>query len=324
MESQGTITLTKGQSKAVFDLSKGGKLKTLVLTDAKTKKTHVVVNDQTTDANFDLGGSWFLFPYVNRLPDENIDFKDRKLTIDPPQRDSNGIPIHGFYTKTARKVVQKAENILELTTTDDYKPYANEFPNFVEKFILEEDRLHVENVFSGDDDTKKYPLYFAYGYHPYFTVDNRKIDELVLTTNVQNGVELEKKSLLPVLKEGKVNLEPLSNYFKSGEVFGATKLDSLFYFDAKKAGPEEPFFRLTDPDTKVGVEVTSNISNERKNVNLDWWQIYTPDSRNSIAIEPMTSPGNPFNVDFPHNIVTIKDKTEIKDGNWEIRLISSA
>ena len=149
-----------------------------------------------------------MYPYVNRLPHNNLTLGDKKFSIEVPQKDSNGLPIHGFYTQTPRKIVQKAENILEMTTIDTYKPNDVHFPNFCEKFILVEDRLRVENVFEGDE-TKEYPLYFAYGYHPFFTLDNRKIDELIVKTNMHYNVELDPKTLLPVIKDNKLVYTPI-------------------------------------------------------------------------------------------------------------------
>lgn len=322
MESLKEVTLTKGLSKAVIDSSRGGKLRKLILTNPKTKKTHTIIDDQSGDDYFLCGGSFFLYPWVGRIRSAEIDFKDKKLTVEPLTKDPNGMPIHGLYFNTPRKIIQQAENILELTTQDSYKPYDEYFPNFCEKFILEEDRLRIENVFDGDS-SKKYPLYFAYAYHPYFGLDGKSVDDLVLKHNMHHRVPLDEKTLLPSLSpEGNLVYEKIEKNFKSGEPLKDMKLDTLFYFDEKKAGLEEPVFQLIDPETKVAVEVASNISNERKNVNLVYWQVYTPGDRKTIAIEPMTSPGDAFNINFPSQVVTLKGQDDVVDGNFEIRIVS--
>jgi len=320
METISVVTLSKGNSMAVIDVQNGGKLKLLVLTDPKTKKPHTVVNDKTTESNYRRGGSFFLYPWVGRLRSEELDLPGKKIKLDPPIKDANGYSIHGYYTKSTRKIVQKAENILELTAEPSYKPNDEHFPNFCEKFILEEDRLRIENVFEGDS-TKKYPLYFAYGYHPYFSFEGKKVDDLVLKTNVHQLVELDPKTNLPVLTDGKLTYDKVETIIKDGEPIKA-ELNHLFFFDESKAGDQEPLFQLIDPVEKVGVEIVSNIANERKNVNLCYWQIFTLPDRTSIAIEPMTSPADSFNIEFPKHVVTLKDENDFKDANWEIRIIN--
>jgi len=320
MESVKEVTLTKGLSKAVFDLSRGAKLRKLVLTDPKTKKAHTIVDDPTGD-DFHLGGgSYLMFPWVNRLRSHEIHLKDKTLPLEAQFKDGNGTILHGLYARTPRKVIQQAENILEVSPEDSYKLFDEHFPNFCEKFILEEDRLRVETVFDGDS-SKKYPLYFAYGYHPHVGFEGKKIDDLIVKTNIHHRVVMDDKTLLPVVSEdGSLVFEGADKFIKSGEVFGDTKLDHLFYFDEKKAGTEEPIYQVIDPDTKLAIEITSNISNERKNVNLVFWQIYTTPDRKFIAIEPQTSPGDAFNIKFPSNLVALNSQDELRDGNFEIRL----
>lgn len=320
MESIDVVTLSKGNSMAVIDIQNGAKLKLLVLTDPKTKKTHTIVDDKTTTENYRRGGSFFLYPWVGRLRSDELDLKDKKLKIDPPIRDPNGYPIHGFYTKSRRKIIQKAENILELAPADDYKPYDEYFPNFVEKFILEEDRLHIDNIFEGDK-TKKYPLYFGYGYHPYFGFDGKKVNDLILRTNLHQIVELDSKTLLPKIEDGKLVLDKVESIINEKEPIKEADLNHLFFFDENKA-KDEPWFQLIDPEEKVGVEIASNISNGRKNVDLVYWQIFTPPDRKTVAIEPMTSPADSFNIEFPKHNVVMKDEDDFKEGNFEIRLIN--
>lgn len=321
MESNKIHILKKGQSSAEFDLSCGAKLRKLILTDLKTGKTHVVISDSTGDDNHLGGGSYLMYPWVNRLRSTEIKLKDDKLTVEPKFKDGNGLPLHGLFANTPRKVVQEAENILEVSTVDSYKPYDAHFPNFCEKFILEEDRLHIETVFDGDS-SKKYPLHFAYGYHPYVGLDGKKIDDMIVKTNMHHCVVLNEKSLLPEVSEESLVHDRVDKHIKSGEVFKDTQLDHLFYFDERKAGLEEPVFQLIDPDTKLAVELTSNISNERKNVNLVYWQVYTPPDRQRIAIEPMTSPGDAFNIKYPEYLMTLKGEDTLVDGNFEIRLVN--
>ena len=45
-----------------------------------------------------------MFPWVGRLESDTI--KPLEITVEPLFRDGNGLPIHGLYANTPRKIVE--------------------------------------------------------------------------------------------------------------------------------------------------------------------------------------------------------------------------
>ena len=95
--------------------------------------------------------------------------------------------------------------------------------------------------------------------------------------------------------------------------------DGLFddlFFNPERSDAENPFVDLIDHDENLRVTVESDNS---KSIQLNYFQLYTPERRNCIAIEPLTSPSNAFNIDFPNKLIQLKPK-ESKQGLIKISL----
>ena len=64
------------------------------------------------------------------------------------------------------------------------------------------------------------------------------------------------------------------------------KLDHLF-----TGSPNEPYFGIADENEKLLLQVRVTHNSQ---IPLPYFQVYTPEDRKSIAIEPMSSTGNAF------------------------------
>jgi aldose 1-epimerase len=117
----------------------------------------------------------------------------------------------------------------------------------------------------------------ADGWHPYFSM-GAKISDCELQFNSSSMLEFDEK-LIPT----GAFIEETG--FKNKKLIGDRFLDNCFLLDS---APVNPVCSLRNPDRKIQL----NIHAEK---NYPYLQIYTPDHRNSIAIENLSGAPNCFN-----------------------------
>jgi len=117
----------------------------------------------------------------------------------------------------------------------------------------------------------------ADGWHPYFTFGG-KIDELQMQFNCNEMLEFDEE-LLPSGKKLP------STYFVELSSIGSTFLDNSFLIDNSTAKPAAV---LRDPEKKMQLEISCNEL-------YPILQVYTPNHRNSIAIENLSAAPDAFN-----------------------------
>ena len=162
--------------------------------------------------------------------------------------------------------------------------------------------------------------YFGYGYHPYIGLDGKSIDDLVITTNLTHNVPLNSITLLPEIdNESKVKRISIENVLKYGQSIGDLSLDHLFYYDLPLGEYREPYVQLADAKSGICIEIRGKLGEFNWPIPLHWWQIYTPPDRKRIAIEPQSSPGNGFAINYPNYLVECKGSDKLK-GEFEISL----
>ena len=115
------------------------------------------------------------------------------------------------------------------------------------------------------------------GWHPYFSLDS-SIDELQL--------EFQSKELLR-FDDGLIPTGELVSYeeFSSIKKIGDTVFDNCFTLNFAEC---QPMCVLRDPGKKIEIEIHPDKS-------YPYLQLYTPVSRNSIAIENLSSAPDAFN-----------------------------
>ena len=267
-------------SRLHLDLENGGSIRKLILTSLKSKTTKEIISkDDTKD--FFLSGSYILYPWVNRIASRFINYKNQKILLDTALCDTNDYPIHGLFFKSKR-------NLVKVEETNDYS-YASitsetfhpKFPLLSEDFFLYEDRLQIVTTFQ---NTTNSPQFFSYGYHPYFQLDS-KINTCTLESNLDTVLPL-RKDLLPE----SYFLEGHRKYiFEDGDLINTLSLDHCF---TNLNLSNDPFIRLRFPFTGESICISTKLSPEF--IPMTFFQVYTPEDRKTIAIEPLSSSGNVF------------------------------
>ena len=235
--------------------------------------------------------SSFLFPFPSRIEDGKYNFngKDYQLEINDAAL-NNAIHghIHNKTFKLKNKIVSNKKAKVKLTYK--YKGENEGFPfpyklSIIYIFTKEivKVRFNIENI-----GAEEFP--FGIGWHPYFKTSD--LNNSTLNFNGKTEWILNER-LLP-LKETKLSLQtPIKIEEK--------ELDNCFVTNESKG-----VFKTTDYTMKMKFSSTPPNS---------FLQVYTPPTRDSIAIEPMTCGGNCFNSKI--GLQTLKPKEEY---NWKINL----
>ncbi len=253
------------KSKLELDLKNGAQIEKLELETESGKLISVVSKfDKTKD--FFLTGNFLMFPWVNRLEKDIIKFNNQNIFLNPKKKDQNGFLIHGNFFDKKREIINLKNKFLSI------KPilYQENFPIFRENYFLEKNFCEFEIEFFNSSDIEQI---FAFGYHPYLSL-NQKIDLLNFKTNLNQIIGLN-SNLLPDF-----NLK-IENPIQDKTSLNNINLDNLFTSTEKII-----YFCLEN--SEVGLK----ISFEKKY--YQFVQIYTPEDRLSIAVEPISSTGNVF------------------------------
>jgi aldose 1-epimerase len=260
------------QSRLYFDLETTGRLSSLEFLH-NSRFLPVLQFDSQLD--FYLSGNFLMFPWVNRLSQSNILIGGKLHRLKGFESDGNGFPIHGLYQKAPRRLLSQTENSLS------FEPLTvvPEFPHFRETYTLLEQALVVRTEFWNESTEIQS---FAYGYHPYLEL-GKPLDKLELKLDLEHWIPLDDRSL-PTSE-----LSPKETIL-SGTSLSGVKLDHLFF--TKKTGIIR--VQLWDPQEGVFVQISTNIEENHEKIALPYFQIYTPEKRNRLAIEPMCAAGDVF------------------------------
>jgi aldose 1-epimerase len=275
-----SFLLETKSSRLHLDLENGGSIRKLLLTSLKSKTTKEIISkDDTKD--FFLSGSYLLYPWVNRIASRFINFKNQKILLENALCDTNDYPIHGLFFKSKRTLVKFEETNEYSYVTITSETFHPKFPELSETFLLYQDKLQIVTTFN---NTTNSPQYFSYGYHPYFQLDS-KINTCTLESNLDSVLPL-RKDLLPE----SYFLEGHRKYiFTDGDLINTLSLDHCF---TNVNLSDDPFIRFRFPFTGESICISSKFSPDY--IPLPYFQIYTPEDRKTIAIEPLSSSGNVF------------------------------
>ena len=117
----------------------------------------------------------------------------------------------------------------------------------------------------------------GWGWHPYFKLEDQLVDDLNLKLSKVNQINCDAR-MIPL------GTEQLYTDFSTSKTIHSTQLDTCF--------------RSIEEQNKVLVSLESQdhqLSIWQNAKHYPFVQIYTPDDRKSIAIEPMTCGVNAFN-----------------------------
>jgi len=264
--------------KAVFEVypAGGGQWLGLHLVSPSDGESISVLSGHKAPDPFFASGSFLMFPWVNRL-EPNPWARDPFYPSTHWLTDGNGLPLHGLYHNLPR--ILEEEN---LSDTESWAKFSFILPKewdgttlsktkVSEVFILTETELKIQYIIKNESDSH---FSFALGIHPYFRLgEETTIDDLYLFGSGFYEVKLG-DFLLPekILTEQIRFLEEV-------------KLEGMSYdalYQSVLGEGRSSYFGFFSMNRKDRVLVGGG----------NFFQIYTPSDRKSIAIEPMTATGN--------------------------------
>lgn len=219
-----------------------------------------------------------LSPFVCRIPEGKYEWDGEKYEFATKFKD--GSAIHGLLYNKAFLITEEFpdDNQASLGLRYHYKKEDPGYPfeyNCDIMYTLHPDKvLQVETTLLNLGN-EAIPI--ADGWHPYFTLGGSINDyELQMASDVL--LEFNDK-LIPT---GKQLLEPS---FIKPALLGDRFLDNCFLLQVT---PEEPVCTLHNPNNGISLSLFTNN-------NYPYLQLYTPDHRNSIAIENLSGAPDCFN-----------------------------
>lgn len=263
----------------------GAVLNKLVL--VKNEVACSVIDGHTTDTML-LENQWFrsakLTPFPNRVNNGRYSFMGQPYQL-PVNFAAQRHAIHGLvynlpFTCTGSNISGKTALVtLQLHYTGNIQGYPFPFLLQIEYAIEEQNRFICTTTFT---NTGKTSLPFADGWHPYFTLGSKTVNQLQLQLPAckelqTNQMQIPTGQLLP------------NNKFEQLTPIGNTQLDTGFVIlPQPKSMATTTLFNAQD-------NLTLNIWQQVKPNGYAYLQIFTPPHRQSIAIEPMTAAPDCFN-----------------------------
>ena len=257
------LTSSDGASKAQISLNQGGRL------------SHLVFEGIQVLADFDAStyennyASSIQFPFVNRIKDGKYTFNNSKYKLNCNEVDKNNA-LHGLVYNKTFVCAKKALTLNDASVTLQYKDFGKHqgFPfkfNIELTYTLNKKGIIVSvNIINKDEKT--FP--FSLGWHPYFYSKNLDNSSLNFSSN--------KKYVFD-------NQQIIS---------GTTDLNIEMPFQLKAVTLDDCYPLKTNEIDFLTPEYSFNIASTSKE---NFLQLYTPEVRNVIAIEPMTGAVDNFN-----------------------------
>ena len=291
----------------------GGNVNDLVLPDASGALVSVIDGYHTlADAQANNGyKSAKLLPYPNRIADGLYVWENEPQQFDINRPTENN-SIHGLWHSETMTVVNKKHNERASAVTLEFR-YDGTTVGY--PFAC---RVRVTYKFSKKGfvctteikNTGTRPMPFADGWHPYFRLDTETpVDAYTIQIPAARRLAVDAR-MIPTGKS------VVNRKFRTPVPLAANTLDTGY--------------ELTSDDLDAKKRATTRITLGSRC--LEVWQqasegayrylqIYTPPTRNTIAIEPMTAAANAFNRP-EHGLQTIAPK-EKWVGKYGVRMITT-
>ncbi|QQS50613.1 MAG: aldose 1-epimerase [Bacteroidota bacterium] len=223
-----------------------------------------------------------LFPFPNRIDGGKYQFKGKQYQLNVNFSNENNA-IHGLlFDKKFVKISQTIDEhhcSLVLSHSDKNLPgYPFAFQIDIAYTLNEQSEL---SICTRITNTGNQNLPAGIGWHPYFTL-GCQIDHLRISFPAAEKY-ITNQRMLPTGEHDAYN------DFSNLKQIGNNRFDTCFKV-AANSGQAETI--LYNSNLKGGIKVWQNTGHNQYN----YLQLYTPDHRQSIAIEPMTCLPNAFNI----------------------------
>ncbi|MBN2617938.1 MAG: aldose 1-epimerase [Spirochaetales bacterium] len=295
IDSQDIVELALGENKVAIVKSLGGTIYSLIL-----NKTNILFHDKTEElTKNDLFRGRILFPFNDRIPQGKYNFEgnEYQFPLNCDDKDS----IHGLiYNQTMTEVDRFSSSEIEevelekIIDKGDFLGYPFSIKiNIRYRLTLNSFSMNitVKNIGS-----KRLP--YAIGWHPYFTFGN-KIDSSKLQFPGDFYYDVDENLYFKGNKYSVVN----SKYdFNKKDIIGNRELDIAINING---------------ESKVILENELNyIQMEFSKDMFPALQLFIPEDRQSIAIEPISGPSDSFN--YPEAGLRFLDSLESETGTIKV------
>jgi aldose 1-epimerase len=262
-----------------------------------------------TDASANLISSFKgsnLFPFPNRIKGGKYEFNgiNYQLNINFPNENN---AIHGLILDHAFEIVRYESGEHHCSLLISYSPrvkpagYPFDYALEVEYQWAEKKYFTCTSRVTNRSDTN---MPVGIGWHPYFLAAAEKVDELWLQFPASRVLEVDQRMIPTGTSEAYTNFNRLKQ-------IAGTKLDHCFVLKTNISTAEVIIEnRKLNFSYKIWQETGEN--------KYYFLQIYTPPTRKSIAIEPMTCIPNAFNNKTGLISLAPGKKTEV---SWGIFLV---
>lgn len=257
------ILITSATSSAKIVLNQGACLQELVLNNNK------VIQNLSPIEYEDSYASAILFPFASRIKDGKYLFNNEEFELEINEPEKNNA-LHGLVYNKTFEIIEKSTTDKDATLMLVYNENkaAKGFPYTYKielTYVLSEENLKLKASFT---NTSQKALPFTYGWHPYFYSEDLSKSSLQFKSNQK------------VLFDDKMITKEIVNT-TTDKVFSIENktLDDCFQLDLSTVQFTTPSYNL---------EITSSTEN-------GFLQVYTPPTRNHIAIEHVSGISDSFN-----------------------------
>ena len=219
-----------------------------------------------------------LSPFPCRIANGRYQYEDQQLEF--PRKFPDGSAIHGLLADQSFNILNQYADDHSATVTLRHH-YKRADPGYPFEYIcevrytLQENKVLQVQTTLLNLDNRTIPI--ADGWHPYFTLGG-PIDGYELQFSSNTMLEFNEK-LIPT---GQVVHDPA---FTVAAPLGSRRFDNCFLLEIQEG---TPCCLLRNPQNGVTLTIYTNSL-------YPYLQIYTPDHRNSIAIENLSSAPDCFN-----------------------------
>jgi aldose 1-epimerase len=225
--------------------------------------------------------SHYLLPFPNRMRNGKYDFEGKSYQF--PINDTNtNNNLHGFLETVPMNIIATEnignQKVIILKGNFEglsYFPFPFEITI---KYLFSDSELTIESTIKNIGKTN---MPIGYGWHPYFKLNTEKVDDLFLQFPDCQAVTIDNR----MMPTGEVL--PYSTFSALTKI-GNTTLDNCFLIN-KNSNSNQAEIILKSETTTLSIwqETGENACN--------YFQVYTPENRQTIAIEPMTCNIDAFN-----------------------------
>ena len=272
-------------SYAKIDLLLGGSLQECKLSD----KT--IISCKQMSSYSKTYASAILFPFANRIENGSYHFNNKvfKLSINEAKGHN---ALHGLvYNKSFKLIDQDtSETSASITVSYEEKQPISGFPykySITLHYILTNNSLELI-VDISNNDQNEFP--FSLGWHPYFITSD--LHHSFLNINSNEKILVNEK----MIPNGTTQIN-----WNGPEKIGDVSYDDCFILNTNKA-------EFKTPDYHIDFSFSPH---------KNYLQLYTPNDRKSIAIEPQTAPANSFNTKKGLQILHPNERFNL---SWKIKL----